>query len=98
MKTQLLTLCAIAVTGLTVSACSTATSRPTDLAPGKYEKTTRSTDAYGTETTRKSSTNVDVDSSGNKSAVVKTETTKDPEGLFNKTTTSKTQSTYEEDR
>ena len=97
MKTQLLALCAIAVTGLTVSACST-TSRPTDLAPGKYEKTTRSTDAYGTETTRKSSTNVDVDRNGNKSAVVKTETTRDPEGMFNKTTTSKTQSTYEEDR
>lgn len=96
MRNQVLTLCALAVTGLAASACSTTS--PADLPPGKYEKTTTSTTSNGTEVTRKSSTNVDVDSHGNKSATVKSKTTEDPKGLFNKKTTSETESTYEEDR
>jgi len=96
MRKHVLTLCAVAVTGITVSACST--SNPSDLPPGKYERTTTSTNADGTEVTRKSSTNVDVDNNGNKSATVKSKTTQDPKGLFNKKTTSETESTYEEDR
>ena len=96
MRKHVLTLCAVAVTGITVSACSTL--NPSDLPPGKYERTTTSTNADGTEVTRKSSTNVDVDNNGNKSATVKSKTTQDPKGLFNKKTTSETESTYEEDR
>lgn len=96
MRNQVLTLCAVAVTGLAVSACST--TNPADMPPGKYERTTTSTNANGTEVTRKSSTDVNVDSHGNKSATVKSKTTEDPKGLFNKKTTSESESTYEEDR
>lgn len=55
-------------------------------APGKYESTTSSTDQYGTTTKREDTTDVSVDSSGRKKAVVKSKTTRDPKGLLNKTT------------
>ena len=64
--------------------------------PGKYEKTTSSTDANGTTTEHQSSADVSVDDNGNKKAVVKSKTTKDPKGLFNKTTTSQSQQVIEE--
>ncbi|MDB5491117.1 MAG: hypothetical protein JWO78_966 [Micavibrio sp.] len=96
MRNHVLTLCALAVTGLAASACST--SSPADLPPGKYERTTTSVNSNGTEVTRKASTDVSVDRYGNKSATVKSKTTQDPQGLFNKKTTSETESTYEEDR
>ncbi|MBN8530881.1 MAG: hypothetical protein J0L97_03335 [Alphaproteobacteria bacterium] len=56
-------------------------------APGKYESTTTSTDQYGTTVKREETTDVQVDSSGRKKAVVKSKTTRDPKGLLNKTTT-----------
>ena len=64
--------------------------------PGKYEKKTSSTDANGTTIEQRSSTDVRVDEYGNKKAVVKSKTTKDPKGLFNKTTTSQTNEVIEE--
>lgn len=75
--------------GLT-AACTAA---PTTLPPGEYSRTEKSTNAAGTETTRKTDTTVYYDEHGNKRAVQETETTRDPEGLFNKTK-SKSVKTY----
>jgi hypothetical protein len=94
MKKHLLTLAAIAVAGVTLSACAPERTA-LDLPPGKYENTTESTNRYGTKTERNSSTEVYVDKYGNKKAVIESETTRDPKGLFNKTTTSKTKTVVE---
>ncbi len=95
--TKLSALLAVCVTTLALSACHTTPTRSaTDLPPGKYEKSTTSTDANGTTTTRDNTTNVTVDQYGNKHAVVKSDTTKDPKGLFNKTTTSSTREEVKE--
>ncbi len=91
MEKKLSTLVAVSALALGLSACAT-----TWPAPGKYEKTTSSTDANGTTIERKTSTKVDVDEYGNKNAVVKSKTTRDPKGLLNKSTTSKTTQTIEE--
>jgi len=80
-----LVLTALAVTSLSVAACDMQTS-PTDLPEGSYEKTQESTNSSGTDTTRTSTTDVTVDEYGRKKAVIETETTQDPKGLFNKTT------------
>jgi hypothetical protein len=59
-----------------------------DMPVDKYEKMESSTDANGTVTQKQSSSEIDVDKSGNEKTVIKSKTTNDPEGLFNKTTTS----------
>jgi hypothetical protein len=64
--------------------------------PGTYESKTSSTDANGTTTERKATTDVRVDEYGNKKAVVETKTTTDPKGLFNKKTTSETKEVIKE--
>ena len=68
----------------------------TSMPPGKYERTEKSTDAYGTTTERKTSTEVDQDAYGNKRAIIDTKTTKDPEGFLNKTTTDETKQVIEQ--
>jgi hypothetical protein len=85
MTKHTLTLVALLTTAVSVSACmqDSALNAP----PGTYEKTTKSTDANGTTTKTDKSTEVYYDEYGNKKAVVKSKTTKDPKGLFNKTTT-----------
>ena len=62
-----------------------------DNPPGTYERSTTNTDAAGTTTKKKTSTTVSEDADGNKTAVVKSKTTQDPKGLFNKTTSSNTE-------
>lgn len=59
-----------------------------DMPVDKYEKTVSSTDAAGTTTQRQSSSEITRDTSGQEKTVIKSKTTNDPEGLFNKTTTS----------
>ena len=88
MKTLALRTSAIVLVITSLSACAPAA---TSLPPGEYEKTTTSTDANGTTTKRTSSTDVSVDADGKKRAVVESKTTKDPRGLFNKSTTSSKQ-------
>ena len=95
MKKYFFTLMFLSVSILTVSACTM--NDPADMPPGKYERTTTSTDANGTEYKTQKSTDVTVDEDGDKKAVVKSKSTQDPKGLFNKKTTS-SESTYEEDR
>lgn len=84
---KIMTLIAVSATALTLAACG---GNSSDLPPGHYEKTYKSTNAYGTETTQKRETDVYYDEYGNKKTRVEAETTKDPKGLFNKTTTKKT--------
>jgi hypothetical protein len=64
--------------------------RATDLPPGTYEKTVSKTDANGTTYKTEDTTEVSEDADGDKTAVVKSKTTTDPRGLFNKSTSSKT--------
>ena len=68
------------------------------MAPGKYEKSERTTDAYGNAIEKKTLTDVQEDAYGKKRAVIETKTTKDPEGLFNKRTTDQTKQVIEEDK
>lgn len=61
-----------------------------DKARGGYKQTTtrKSTDNNGTDVTYKTTTDVDVDSSGNVTTTATTEKTTDPKGLLNEKTTS----------
>lgn len=84
-----------ALSSFMLGACTqeqTALNKP----PGTYETTTKSTDASGTTTERKASTDVSVDQYGRKTAVVKSKTTEDPKGLFNKTTTNQSTQVIQE--
>ena len=95
MTIQALPLMIAAAALLVLPACSNA-KRATDLPPGKYESESSSVNADGTKTTRSTTTEVDQDSDGDKSAVTKTETTRDPKGLFNKQTSTSTSKTTED--
>jgi hypothetical protein len=95
MTKQLQALLAVSATILTLSACSPERTA-LDAPPGNYEKTVSTTDANGTTTRTQSSTDVSVDKKGNKTAVVKSKTTKDPKGMMNKTTTSESEQVIEE--
>ena len=93
-RSMLVLLAAVAATTV---AC-TPEQRAQTLPPGTYEKTTKTTDAAGTTTTQKVETEVEVDEEGDKTAVVKTKTTRDPKGLFNKQTVRETEVISDEDR
>ena len=90
MKTFAFIAMATAVIGL--SACSSM--NPAYKAPGKYESSTKTKTSSGTTYKTDKTTNVEVDEYGNRKATVNTETSRDPEGLMNKSS-SKTKSTYE---
>jgi len=84
-------LIAMATAALGLAACSS--TNPAYKAPGKYETSTKTKTSSGTTYKTDKTTEVEVDEYGNKKATVETHTTKDPEGLMNKSTTS-TKSTY----
>ena len=67
-----------------VTACAT---NEAGLPPGKYESSHKTVDANGTEVKDERTTNVWYDENGNKKATVEETTTRDPKGLFNKSTT-----------
>lgn len=90
MKTKLPILLALSALTLGLGACAPE-QRVLNNPPGKYEKTTSTTDSSGTTVDKQSSTNISVDEYGNKRAVIKSKTSRDPKGLFNKTTNSSTQ-------
>jgi len=92
----LLTVIALSAGSFAVSACTS--NSPADAPPGHYESYKSSTDSSGTTHTTTKSTDVSVDEDGEKKAVVKSKTTKDPEGMFNKRTTSESEAVYEEDK
>ncbi len=88
MKYTALIVCGTALLGVT--ACS---SSPRTLPAGEYNKTEKATNSEGTNIEKNTKTHVYYDENGNKRAVQETETTTDPEGLFNKST-SKSTKTY----
>ena len=88
MKT---TACAMVLS--VVAACTSTPMSPTSLPPGEYKKTERSVSRDGTAYQKETTTDVYYDEYGNKRATQETEASKDPEGLFNKSTTT-TKKTY----
>lgn len=97
MNKKLLNLVAVSTLALSLSACMDI-QNALDMPTGKSQTTEISTDANGTKTTRTSSTEVERDGYGHNKTVVKTKTTRDPEGLMNKTTTSQTRDSNEVDK
>lgn len=66
----------------TITGCATEPAQP-----GKYERSSTSTDAYGTTRETKTKTEVDVDARGNRRVTKETTKSTDPKGLMNKRTT-----------
>jgi hypothetical protein len=79
-------LCLAAALALNFTACAYE-ERVEDLPPGHYERSVKSIDSRDVETDRDTSVDVTYDQYGNKKEVIDTKTTRDPPGLFNKTTT-----------
>lgn len=90
MTKTFLTLMTLSVATLGLTACESYWWE--NKAPGTYKSSSESTNAYGTKTTTDQKTHVYRDTDGYKKAVVETETTRDPKGLFNKQTTKSTKS------
>jgi hypothetical protein len=97
MNKKLLNLVATSAVTISLAACMDM-QNAFDMPTGKSEQTNSSTDSSGTKTTRTSATEVERDGTGHNKTVVKTKTTRDPEGLMNKTTTSQTRDSAEEDK
>ena len=89
MKNIMTTIVALSALTFGLSACMDL-QNALDTSQSKYENTSSSTDANGTEITRQSSSEVGTDAQGNKHSVIKTKVTKDPKGLLNKSTTTQT--------
>lgn len=88
MSVKLIPILAVAAS-LGLAACDKAKEKSAlDMPPGKYERSSTYTDKYGTTYDKESSTEVYYED-GRKKAVIESENTKDPEGLFNKSTTYK---------
>lgn len=84
----------VATTGLTLAGCATG-HRSMIRAPGSYESSESYTDSQGTTTSNKTNTDVSVDSRGRRKQSVTSETSRDPRGLMNKTTTKKSSTSTE---
>jgi len=89
MKTSYPALIALSLLATGLGACTQEQS-VLNKPPGTYKHSTTTTDASGTTRKQDSTTEVDMDEYGNKRAVVKSKATKDPKGLFNKSTSSST--------
>ncbi len=85
MKIHMFNIGAVSALMLAVSACNHADSAK-NLPEGNYEDSKVTTRSDGTRVETTTTTDVDKDSDGRKSATVKTKTTEDPKGLFNKKT------------
>ena len=77
-----LTLTTITVLGLGVTGCADVIDKPV----GTYKSSTTTKSPSGTKTTTDKTTYVYTDEHGDKKMTEKVETTKDPKGMFNKTT------------
>ncbi len=91
MQKKLPALLVVSALALSLGAC-TPEQRLAGKSPGSYESTETSTDAKGTTTVKQSTTVVTVDEDGHRKETITSKTSRDPEGLGNKTTkkTSKT--------
>ncbi len=86
MTNTILTLAALSALSIGVAACSPTT---IDKPVGTYKTTSKTTTPSGTKTSTDKTTYVYTDKYGNKKATEKTETTTDPKGLFNKSTSTR---------
>lgn len=86
---QLLTLLALPLVGFALGGCmyKQQDQRP----PGDYEQSSRTVDSKGTARTNDTTTHVYYDPNGNKKSVTARQTTTDPKGLMNKSTTTSRQ-------
>lgn len=91
MNNTIPTIITISALALVLGAC-TPEQRMSHKSPGSYETTETATDAKGTTTVKTSTTDVTIDEDGHRKETITSKTTRDPEGLGNKTTkkTSKT--------
>lgn len=85
MNTFAFTMIGLSISLLTLGGCmyKQQDSRP----PGQYDQSSRSVDSHGTARTNDTSTHIYYDSNGNKKSVTDRQTSTDPRGLGNKTTT-----------
>ncbi|MGQ0527811.1 MAG: hypothetical protein ACT4OY_07290 [Alphaproteobacteria bacterium] len=81
--TNKMLLLGVAASVLAVSAC---TAHQSSLPPGEYESKKESVDADGTKRMTTTKTEVVRQQDGSKKAVVEKESSTDPKGLFNKST------------
>lgn len=95
-KKQLVFMALFAVAGLNLAACTTQQERAESLPEGSYKKSVTYTDSSGATVTSQSETDVDVNDEGRKKIVKKSKTTRDPQGLFNKETTSQSKTVIDE--
>ncbi len=87
------TIAALSIISVGLTACGGmyhSNERRSDMSPGSYESRESATDKYGTRTDRSTSTEVNQDRYGDRKSTTTTKTTRDPKGLFNKSTTSET--------
>lgn len=91
MNKKLPTIITVSAFALALGAC-TPEQRMSHKSPGSYETTETAIDAKGTKTVKTSTTEVTIDEDGHRKETITSKTTRDPEGLGNKTTkkTSKT--------
>ncbi len=85
MKNALFMSCAILIAAVGLSAC--AEQRAENLPPGTYKSRSMTVDSAGTKREKKSSTKVTVDDNGDRTVEMENESSTDPKGLFNKSTT-----------
>jgi hypothetical protein len=93
MQKKMSTLILILLSAFGLAACQKSIF---DTPPGHYENTSMNTNFKGMTTERSNVVDVTVDDQGKKKVVVKNKTTKDPEGFFNKSTTSESTKTIQE--
>jgi len=96
MNKKLPILAAISVLTLGLTGCMDGHHPMPPKPEGKYDTTETSTDSHGTTTVKQSTTEVIIDENGNRKEIITSKTSRDPKGLWNKTTTSKTSQTSEE--
>ncbi len=85
MNKTIPTIITVSVLALALGAC-TPEQRLNGKHVGSYDSSETSTDAYGTKTVKESTTVVTEDEYGNKKETITSKTTRDPQGLGNKTT------------
>jgi hypothetical protein len=96
MNKKLPILAAVSVLTLGLAGCMENHRSMMSKPEGKYSSTETATDTKGTTTVKTTTTEVVIDENGNRKEVITSKTSKDPKGLWNKTTTSKTSQSSEE--
>lgn len=86
MNTTIPTILSVSALALVLGAC-TPEQRMSHKGPGSYESTETNTDTKGTTTVKTSTTEVTIDEDGNRKETITSKTSRDPEGLMNKTST-----------